>query len=201
MALGRNRDSHKDDPAAHMERVYAALDAGDEASLEALLRDGARRFPHDAEVAVQLATILRLKESDEAEAHLRRAAELAAGDPSYLTWVAEQMFLFGDLHAAQELIREALRLMPEDFEHAGDLAYVTGRLAVEAGRDDHAEPLLEDAFTHTPRADHGYALAEFHAARGRLDRARGIVAQALEHSPDDGWLLKLQAELAARADD
>jgi hypothetical protein len=43
-------------------------------------------------------------------------------------------------------------------------------------------------------------LAAFHAERGRLDRARDVVAQALDHRPGNDLLLELQDKLAAQAD-
>jgi tetratricopeptide (TPR) repeat protein len=187
-----------DDPAAFMEHVYAVLRDGHAARAEELLREGARRFPEDPEVALMLGSLLRAMQSDDAAEHVRRAAALAAGDPGYLTRNAEQMLLLGDYPAARELVRQASSVAPEDFEHAGELAYVTGRLMIEVGRDDLAGPLLEDAFEHTPWiADHGLALAEFHAAHGRRDRALEVVARALEHQPDDEWLLALRTDLEA----
>ncbi len=187
-----------DDPADFMARVYAVIDEGDGDRAEQLLREGARRFPEDPEVALQLGSLLRAREKDDAAEHVHRAAAIAAGDPAYLTWNAEQMLLLGDYEATKELLRQASAAAPEDFKRAGELAYVTGRLAVEIGRDDLAGPLLEDGFELMPWiADHGLALARFHDANGRRERALEVVAEALEHQPDDAWLLELRTELQA----
>ncbi len=185
-----------DQAAALLEGAIAALEAGDSASGEALLREAARRFPGHPEIALHLASLLRVVESDETEGAVRHAAMLAAGDATLLMRSAELTFRIGDLRGAQLLLHEVAQVMPDEFEHAGELAYLTGRVAEQAGRDDLAAGLLEDAFElHPENLEYGLVLAEFHAAHDRFERARDVVAIALEQRPGDEWLLALQGAL------
>lgn len=114
-----------DSAAVLLEGAFTALDAGDSASGEAILRESARRFPDDPEIALHFASLLRVLESEEAE--------------------------------------DAFELSPEIVEY-------------------------------------GLVLAEFHAGRDRFERARDVIAVALEHSPGDEWLLALRGALADWAD-
>lgn len=124
---------------------------------------------------------------------------LSTRDPERLLRVAEGLFSRGDLEASGAFFAEAARQAPAAFEHGIALAYLLGRLAAANDDDTRAQEAFEVAFEGQPEnADYAYSLGEFHARRGRMNRAFDVVDEALEHNPGDERLLGLRADLVQR---
>src|SRR5688572_5500174 len=115
-----------------------------------------------------------------AKAHLNLGIALAA---------------LGDADGAAACYEQALALDAAD-PYA---AYNLGRLRLERGAPQAAEPLLRQALRHKPDfADARVVLACALEALGRLEPAAAELAAALEQRPDDFGALYLQAGLLRR---
>jgi Tfp pilus assembly protein PilF len=112
---------------------------------------------------------------------------------------SEGLFDRGDVTAAAEYFGEAARKAPPNFEHGLELAHLLGRLAAAHDDDERAEEALEIAFEGEPEnARFALSLAEFHARRGRPNRAYDVATEGLVRNPDDERLGALHAQLGER---
>jgi|GEM_PF-3237156 len=124
---------------------------------------------------------------------------LQTRDPLDLLRASEALFERGELTAAAEYFGEAARRAPEDSAHGLVYAHQLGRLAAAHDDDERAQEALEIAFEGEPEnARYALSLAEFHAQRGRLNRAYDVAAAALVHNPEDERLRTLHADLGQR---
>lgn len=190
-----------DDPAAVLARSDQ-LHAEDKREDNArLLSEAARRFPEHADIQLRAAAWLFDTSPSEARLCIRRVDAAAPSDPNLLTQCGSLSFDLGDYGAAKEYAERVRDIGDLDFQLAGSLAHLIGKLAIEAGRPDMAEQALRLAFGKDPEmAGFGRVLAAFLAQEGRPGEALEVVAEALRHLPDDPGLIALQAELLVEED-
>jgi len=154
-----------------------AFDQGNVIDAEWILRHAEGRFPDDPDVQLGLADVLLADVGPHASAQVRRAAALSFGDPWRLTRAAEQLLEIGDLVASAALVVDAAALLPEEFEHAAQLAHLIGRLAEADGDDASAQEMFEAALDCEPANPRFCGtLVRFLAERGRAQRAAEILA-------------------------
>ncbi len=135
-----------------------------------MLRAALGRSPGAAAIHNDLAVVLReLGRLDEAEAHFRRAAELAPGFAPYVANLGQTLALRGESAGAIESFHRAVRLAPGHapfWRALGDALESTGRL-------DEAEAAYREAARLAPD------LASAHHDHGRVLVALGRLGDAI----------------------
>ncbi len=185
-----------DDLESVLSRARMLQQEGLDDESETLLRGCLVRFPAHADVLLQLAANIMLKETDEPKYLVRRAVDAAPSDPIVLTRAVSLMLGLKEFEEARDYVRRAGASAPEDFVFAVDLINVSGQFAWEKGDDRLAEQLLSTAFDADPGGiGHGSTLAAFHADQGRLVEALKVLSVAMRHLPDDVGLVDLRDQV------
>jgi tetratricopeptide (TPR) repeat protein len=176
---------------SELERIYQQSDAlRAEHLLEeehGVLLAAMARYPDDAELCLRVGRSYATDSPERAADFLRRAAELAGGDPWKVTRCAVLLVELTKFADAERYAQRAMECAGADFPYQADLAYVMGRVAYERGDYAPAQDYLTTAFEgdqHVP--EHGFWLAHFHYTVKEDDvTALTILARALRHGPDD----------------
>ncbi|SPH24096.1 Beta-barrel assembly-enhancing protease [Defluviimonas aquaemixtae] len=183
-----------DDRSLHAQRlsIYAAL--GDDAAVEAGLRDMVARFPDSPEMSQALARwYLSRKEFDKAETHLRSRIDVAAPDQDT---ILELVRFLAEFRGPEAAVAELDRVIAAG---DGNPVYRAARagFTFDLGQRDQAIADMQDILkTATPSADTRrtkIGLARMLAATGNAVGARALVEEVLEEDAGDGEALKLKA--------
>lgn len=161
---------------------------------EALLADGAARFPNDVGFAVERAwTAQRRGNLDEAAARFACVRELLPNHPTGFTGGATVLRDRGDFAGADALLREASERFPKEAGPVIEFAWVA---QIKRDWPEAAGRWLR------VRKDHGnYAVGYTAGATalrelGRLDEAMALLDEALRRFPNDGAPIVERAWLA-----
>jgi tetratricopeptide (TPR) repeat protein len=135
-----------------------------------------------AQILTMAASVYRLHhQMDDAEQHLRRAAELSPDDTACRAALADLYGVEGRLEEALATIEELRRIEPRNLMHLRSLGILQGRL----GRWDAALKTFRELRTLAPDRAVGYAgLAESYLRTGReLPLAKMLAAKAVGLEP------------------
>jgi Tfp pilus assembly protein PilF len=132
----------------------------------------------------------------EAQQRFQAALKLAPGRAEILSNLAATEERLGDVQAAEEHYREAVRRRPDSAEHLFNLGYFLNGQK----RFADAYPFLLKAATDEPERVDAYGeLANAALGLGMLDRARTALVTGLRLDPDRPALHRLFGELELRA--
>lgn len=132
----------------------------------------------------------------EARQRFQAALKLAPGRAEILSNLAATEERLGDVRAAEEHYREAVRRRPDSAEHLFNLGYFLN----SRKRFADAYPFLSQAATKEPERVDAYGeLAHAALGLGMLDRARTALVTGLRLDPNRPALHRLFGELELRA--
>jgi tetratricopeptide (TPR) repeat protein len=123
----------------------------------------------------------------------RRSVELLPSHIAYAN-MGSSLFFLGRFEEAIEMYQRAIELAPEDYETWGNLGdasrFAEGREGLATSAYRQAIALAEDALRVNPsNADATVLLAHYYANVGEPERARELVARALELAPQNMYVL------------
>jgi len=173
----------------------AAMQRGEFAAAERMLRTEAAEHPEDAWTLSLLASSLdQLKRSGEADDLHRRAVKIAPHSPTILNNYGTHLWLVEDYAKAEEVYSEALREAPTYF----NVLYNLGTVASYAGHYDRAREVLRSALSQQPKnVDVLYRLASVEEAARHWEDAAMLLAQAAKLDPNRADVQKLLAVTAS----
>jgi tetratricopeptide (TPR) repeat protein len=181
--------------SARVRDASAAMQRGEFAAAERMLRTEATEHPEDAWTLSLLACSLdQLKRSGEAYDLHRRAVKIAPHSPDILNNYGTHLWLVEDYPKAEEVYSEALLAAPTYFK----VLYNLGTIASYAGHYDRAREVLRSALSQQPKnVDILYRLASVDEAARHWEDAAMLLAQAAKLDPKRADVQKLLAVTAS----
>ena len=150
------------------------------------------KHPKNADYLHRLAVVnTRLQRYSEANSYYCRAHAIDPTNPRLLADMGYTYYLTGDMPEAEAILRESLRVKPNDPRATNNLALVVGSL----GKMEECLTLLNEV---NSKAESLGCLAYIHAQRGELDLAEERYAEALALNPNLKNASKALAELQKR---
>lgn len=172
------------DVTRYIQQSESLVAAGDVAGAIQSLRDGVNVDPGNVELRLRLADLYRLKGMDgEAEAELKRAAELGGSTGSGRVALAQRLEAAGSLEQAAGIYRELLAEEPRNTQ----LRVAYGDLLWNLGQPDQASLEYAQASRDNPSASEPHRrLARLFASRGEFLTAMISLetARRLDETPE-----------------
>ena len=150
------------------------------------------KHPKNPEYLHRLAVVdTRLQRIGEASSYFEQARKLDPKNVRLLADIGYTAYLIGDMSGAEQILRDALRLKPNDPRATNNLALVLGA----RGNMDASLALLREVSSD---ADALASLAYIHAQRGETRQAEQRYREALEINPKLKYATTALAELEKR---
>ena len=184
-------------PQAAFNQAVHLINSGRVSAAAAFCRDAVQRHPEDVNMTALLgAILLKLREFEAAQKHLRRAIELAPTFAKPHEDLGRLLVEQGRAEEAVEVLKVATRLDPK-----AEMAFFTlGRALSMAGDGDQADAAFEASFALNPQR-RKLALAAEHHKAGRHEEASRQYRELLAESPDDVDAMRLLAGILASQSD
>ncbi|MDE0271786.1 MAG: sulfotransferase, partial [Gammaproteobacteria bacterium] len=184
-------------PQAAFNHAIHLINSGRVSAAAAFCRDAVERDPEDLNMTALLgAILLKLREFEAAQKHLRRAIELAPTFAKPHEDLGRLLVEQGRPAEAVEVLRAATRLDPK-----AEMAFFTlGRALSMAGDSDQADAAFEASFALNPQR-RKLALAAEHHKAGRREEASRQYRALLAESPNDVDAMRLLAGILASQSD
>lgn len=180
-------------PKAAFNKAIDLINSGQASTAVAFCREAVRNNPADVTMTALLgATLLKLRESDEAEKCLRQAISLA---PTFAKPHEDLGFLLVELgrpDEAVEILKNATRLDPQ----AENAFFSLGRALAMLGRGADADVAFEASFALNPER-RLLALAAEHHKEGRYEEAERSYRELLRQRPKNVDALRLLGGIMA----
>jgi Flp pilus assembly protein TadD len=181
---------------AHLQRSARSLTERRFEDAAAAARHAIALAPLDLRGRRALALALAAREAQsEVVTRIRRRADSEAADPQELAARAEALFRAGDLHAAERMLRAAIRRAPGQERFCVMLADVLNR----QGRPEQAVEVLHELIAVPTLDPHVHArLGHIQLQCGKLGEAEAAFRAAAEMAPDVEGFGSLLAEVLHR---
>ncbi len=150
------------------------------------------KHPKNPEYLHRLAVVnTRLQRMGEASSYYEQACKIDPKNVRLLADMGYSAYLIGDLPGAEQILRDASRLKPNDPRTTNNLALVVGA----RGNIEESLALLREVSSD---ADALASLAYIHAQRGEIRQAEQRYREALEINPKLKYATTALAELEKR---
>lgn len=184
-------------PQAAFNHAIHLINSGRVSAAAAFCLEAVERDPEDVNMTALLgAILLKLREFEAAQKHLRRAIELAPTFAKPHEDLGRLLLEQGRAEEAVEVLKVATRLDPK----AEMALFTLGRALSMVGDGDQADAAFEAAFALNPQR-RKLALAAEHHKAGRHEEASRQYRALLAESPNDVDAMRLLAGILASQSD
>jgi tetratricopeptide (TPR) repeat protein len=178
--------------------LYASLldEKGDYKQAASVLNDGAKKFPDNVQLQFFLGTIQdRLGDKKKVVEHMKAVIEM---DPNHVQGLNYLAFTYaegnGDLEEAENLVRRALKIEPQD----GFILDTLGWILYKKGKFQDSIKVLEAAVKNQPKeaiiAEH---LGDAYNKNQLVEKARQMYKRAAETETDERKLREIKEKITA----